>query len=50
MQPLNDYKKFHTVNDMLRSFDSESNHENLEEKEDNRFDYFFKSTAWFLCY
>jgi hypothetical protein len=28
------------VNDMLRSFDLETNHENLEEQEDNPFDYF----------
>jgi hypothetical protein len=35
------------VNDMLRSFDleSENNHENLEEQEDNPFDYFLQSTA-----
>jgi hypothetical protein len=32
------------VNDMLRSFDLENNHENLEE--DNPFDYFLQSTAW----
>jgi hypothetical protein len=36
------------VNDMLTSFDLEndSNHENLEEQEDNPFDYFLQSTAW----
>jgi hypothetical protein len=28
------------VNDMLRSFDLENNHENLEEQDDNPFDYF----------
>jgi hypothetical protein len=28
------------VNDVLRSFDLENNHENLEEQEDNAFDYF----------
>jgi hypothetical protein len=35
------------VNDMLRSFDLENNHENLEEQEeeDNPFDYFLQSTA-----
>jgi hypothetical protein len=35
------------VNDMLRSFDlkSKNSHENLEEQEDNPFDYFFQSTA-----
>jgi hypothetical protein len=32
------------VNYMLRSFDLENNHENLEE--DNRFDYFLQSTTW----
>jgi hypothetical protein len=32
------------VNDMLRSFDLEKNHENLEE--DNQFDYSLQSTAW----
>jgi transposase InsO family protein len=34
------------VNDMLRSFDSENNNENLEEQIDNPFDYFLQSTAW----
>jgi hypothetical protein len=38
------------VNDMLRSFDLENNHENLEEQEDSPFDYFFQSTAWSLSY
>jgi hypothetical protein len=33
------------VNDMLRSFGLENNHENLEEQEDNPFDYFLQSTA-----
>jgi hypothetical protein len=36
------------VNDMLRSFDLENNHENLEEEEDNPFDYFLQSTAWVI--
>jgi hypothetical protein len=42
MQSLNEYTKLVTVNDMLRSFDlgNENNHENLEEQEDNPFDYF----------
>jgi hypothetical protein len=31
---------------MLRSFDLENNHENLEQQEDNPFDYFLQSTAW----
>jgi hypothetical protein len=34
------------VNDMLRSFDLENNHENLEEQQNNPFDYFIQSTAW----
>jgi hypothetical protein len=40
------------VNDMLRSFDLENkrNHENLEEQEDNPFDYFLQSTAWLSGY
>jgi hypothetical protein len=38
------------VNDMLRSFDLENNHENLEEQEDNPFDYFLHSTAWLPSY
>jgi hypothetical protein len=35
---------------MLRSFDLENNNENLEEKEDNPFDYFLQSTAWLPSY
>jgi hypothetical protein len=38
------------VNDMLISFDLENNHENLEEQEDNPFDYFLQSTALLPCY
>jgi hypothetical protein len=38
------------VNNMLRSFDLENNHENLEENEDNPFDYFLQSTAWLQSY
>jgi hypothetical protein len=34
------------VNDMLKSFDLENNHENLDEQEDNQFNYFLQSTAW----
>jgi hypothetical protein len=36
------------VNDMLRSFDLENNHENVEEHEDNPFDYYFlqSTEAW----
>jgi hypothetical protein len=34
------------VNDMLRSFDLENNHENIEEQQDNPFDYFLQSTEW----
>jgi hypothetical protein len=37
------------VNDMLRSFDLENDNENIEEQEDNPFDYFLQSTAWLLC-
>jgi hypothetical protein len=33
------------VNDMLRSFDLKKNHENLEEQEDDPFDYFLQSTV-----
>jgi hypothetical protein len=36
------------INDMLRSFDLENNHKNLEE--DNPFDYFLQSTAWIPGY
>jgi hypothetical protein len=40
------------VNDMLRSFDleNENNHENVQEQEDNPFDYFLQSTAWLPSY
>jgi hypothetical protein len=38
------------VNDMLRSFVLENNHENLEWQEDNPFDYFLQSTTWLPCY
>jgi hypothetical protein len=43
---------YKVVNDMLRSCDleNENNHENLEEQEDNPFDYFLQSTAWLPCY
>jgi hypothetical protein len=34
------------VNDMLRLFDLENNHENLEQQEYHPFDYFLQSTAW----
>jgi hypothetical protein len=36
------------VNGMFRSFDLEnkSKHENLEEEEDNSFDYLLQSSAW----
>jgi hypothetical protein len=54
MQSLSEYTKLHTVNDMLRSFDleSEDNHENLEtqEQEDTPFGYFLQSTAWLQGY
>jgi hypothetical protein len=38
------------VNDMLRSFDLENNHEHLEEQDDNLFDYFLQSNVWFSIY
>jgi hypothetical protein len=50
MQSLSEYTKFLVVNDMLRSFDLENNHENLEKQEDNPFDYFLQSTAWLPSY
>jgi hypothetical protein len=37
-------------NEMLRSFDLENNHQNLEGQEDNPFDYSLQSSAWLLCY
>jgi hypothetical protein len=48
MQSLSEYTKLQAFNDMLRSFDlkNENNNENLEEQEDNPFDYFLKSTSW----
>jgi hypothetical protein len=47
MQSLSEYTKLSIVNDMLRSFDleNENKHENLEQQEDNPFDYFLESTA-----
>jgi hypothetical protein len=45
IQSLSEHANSTVVNDMLRSFDLENNHENLE-KEDNPFDYFLQSTAW----
>jgi hypothetical protein len=48
MQSLSEYTKKSVVNDMLRSFDLENNHENLEE--DNPFDYFLQSTTWLSSY
>jgi hypothetical protein len=38
------------VDDMLTSFDLENNQENLEEQEDNPFNYFLQSTAWLPSY
>jgi hypothetical protein len=46
MQSLSEYTMLWFVNDLLRSFDLENHHENLEEQEDNPFDYFLQSTAW----
>jgi hypothetical protein len=45
MQSLIGYSKLHTINEMLRSFDLENNHENLEEYKDNPFHYVLQSTA-----
>jgi hypothetical protein len=52
MQSLSKYTKLSMGHDMLRSFDlgNENNHENLEEQEDNPFDYLLQSTAWFLSF
>jgi hypothetical protein len=41
---------YKVVNDMLRSFDLESNHENIEEQDDNPFDYFLQSTELLPSY
>jgi hypothetical protein len=46
MQSLSEYTKFEADNDMLRSFDLENNHENLEKQENDPFDYFLESIAW----
>jgi hypothetical protein len=46
MQSLRKYTKLSMGNNMLRSFDLENNHENLEQQKDNPFDYFLQSTAW----
>jgi hypothetical protein len=46
MQSLNKYTKKSVVNDMLRSFELENNHENLDKQEDIPFDYFLQSSAW----
>jgi hypothetical protein len=35
---------------MVRSFDLENNHENLEEQQDNPYDYFLQSTTWLPSY
>jgi hypothetical protein len=52
MQSLNEYTKLWSVNDMLRSFDLENNHETIDKQEDNPFDYylFLQSTEWFPSY
>jgi hypothetical protein len=43
---LSEYKTLWDVNDILRSFDLENNHENLKEQEANPFENFLQSTAW----
>jgi hypothetical protein len=40
MELLSEDTNLLTVNDMLRPFDLENNHEKLEKEEDNPFDYF----------
>jgi hypothetical protein len=50
MQSLSEYTKLWPVNNIFRSIDLENNNENLEEQEDNRFSYFFQSTAWLTSY
>jgi hypothetical protein len=46
-QSLSEYTKLSmTCSDNL----TWKNHENLEEQEDNPFDYFLQSTAWLPCY
>jgi hypothetical protein len=42
---LSEYTIFWVVYDIIRSYDLENNHENLEEEGDNPFDYFLQSTA-----
>jgi hypothetical protein len=42
--------KIADVNDMLRSIYLENNHENLEEQQDNPFNYLLQSMAWLPCY
>jgi hypothetical protein len=41
---------YKVVNDMLRSFDLENNHENKEEQENNPFNFFLQSTTWSPSY
>jgi hypothetical protein len=50
IQSLSEYTKLCTVNDMLRSFYLENNNENLEQQEDNPFDYSLQSAEWLPCY
>jgi hypothetical protein len=50
MQSLSDYTKLSIRDNMPRPFDLENNHENLEELQDNLFDYFLQSTAWLQSY
>jgi hypothetical protein len=47
MQSLNETTNLCATNDMLISFDleNENNHENLEEQENNLFDYFLQPIA-----
>jgi hypothetical protein len=50
MQSLSKYTKSTVVNDMLRSFELENNHENTEEQENNPFDQLLQSNAWITSY
>jgi hypothetical protein len=50
MQSLSEYTKLYAADDVLRSFDLKNNHENLEEQDDNPFDYFLQSSACSTSY
>jgi hypothetical protein len=50
MQSFSEYTKSPNGNCMLRSVDSKNYHENLEEQDNNPFDYFHQSNAWLPSY